>query len=270
MANTDRLSEVVALIAERDEDFKPFELRKLGTQNGEEPVWRLSEFKLLLGYGENESINRPLNRAKITASKNNISIKDNFIEGGLFDEPDEIFITKYAAMLIAMNADPSKEPVAIAQNYFALQVDKQELENEKRLKARLDVANENHKLNGVAKEVGVQNFAKFNGAGVSGLYGGKSVSAISKQKGLKKSQHYLDYAGSEELAANLFRISQTAASLTRQQKKSENAACETHNRIGKQVRQVIIQAGNTPPELLPAANETVDRVATKVKKKLKT
>ncbi|MGQ0633427.1 MAG: hypothetical protein ACT4QC_02355 [Planctomycetaceae bacterium] len=267
MANTDKLAEVAALLAERDEDFRPFEMAKVASDS-DEWYWPLSEFKRLLGYEENESIDRAVNNAKVSASNAGISIREHFQDGTLFDRPGECYISKYAAVLVAMNADVSKKPVAVAQNYFALQVDRQRLEDEKRLKTRFDVANENHKLQGVASDAGVNDFKKFNGVGVSALYGGLNVAQIQAKKGLSPSQQYLDFAGSEELAANLFRITQTAASLRRQGTKSEAMACHTHKTVAQGIRRAIINAGNAPPEALPAANVKIDKLATAVKRRI--
>jgi DNA-damage-inducible protein D len=204
MANSIKLAEVVAMLHERDEDFNPFEEAK--ATGDVEPLWCLSELKRLLEYDESESLEKAVNRAKIAAGNSGMSIKENFKDGSLFDFPGEILLTKYAALLVIINADVNKPRVAVAQTYFALQVDRQRLEDEKRLKSRFDVATENYKLTGVAKEVGVQDFRKFNGVGVAALYGGLNVAEIRQRKGLTASQPHLDYAGSEELAANLFRI----------------------------------------------------------------
>lgn len=269
MVNTDRLAEVVALMAERDEEFCDFNDGKLKATGVEETIWALSNLKQLMGYADDEKVDKAVNKAKISASNSDMSIKDNFIEGDLFSAPGEVFVTKYAALLIIMNADVRKPAVSLAQHYFALQVDRQQLEDEKRLKARLDVASENSKLNGAAQESGVVDFQKFNGMGIAALYGNRNVGQIQKMKGLKKHEHYLDFAGSEELAANLFRITQTAAALRRQNSKSEQKACETHQAVGRSVRKVIIDAGNTPPEQLPKATHNVNtRVATRVKKSI--
>jgi len=269
MVNSNRLAEVVAMIAERDQEFADFNAGRMTVDGKEETIWKLSYLKSVLGYEEDESIQKAVDRAKIAASTAGIMIKENFIDGDLFSQPGDIYVTKYAALMIVMEADVRKENVALAKNYFALQVDKQWLEDEKRLKARLDVTTENNNLTGVAQEVGVKDFAKFNGMGIYGLYGNRNKKQIQQMKGLKPSQHYLDYAGSEELAANLFRITQTAGALRRQECQSEELACHTHKRVGEVVRKAILDAGNTPPELLPKAAEKVDtKVATRVKKKL--
>lgn len=268
MANSDKLAEVTAMLAERDEEFRPFEDTKITTDSAES-FWSLSDLKNLLGYEPDESIQKAVDRAKISASKAGISIKEHFCAGDMFDHPEEMYVSTYAAILVTMNADVRKHAVAIAQNYFALQVDRQALEDEKRIRARYDVTVENHKLSGVASSVGVTDFQKFNGVGVSALYGNRNVAQIRAMKGLKKTQSHLDYAGSEELAANLFRITQTAAALRRQLEKDEAKACRTHVRVAEGVRNAIIRAGNTPPEKLPPATTTIDKVATQVKRGLK-
>ncbi|MDC0745349.1 hypothetical protein [Polyangium mundeleinium] len=267
LANSDKLAEVVAMMVERDEEFQP--LKEAAKPNGDEPVWPLSRLKECLGYTASEKIDPAVNRAKISAQTAGLSIKEHFVAGDIFDAPGEIFLTKYAALLVTINADPSKEKVAVAQSYFALQADKQRLEDEKRLRTRFDVTNENNKLQGVAADKGVQDFAKFNGVGLYALYGGRNQQKVKSMKGLPPSAQLLDHAGSEELAANLFRITQTAAALRRQTTRSEDIATETHRRVGESVRGVILRAGNTPPERLPVSPTKIDKLATKVKKELK-
>jgi DNA-damage-inducible protein D len=267
MADGNKLAEVVAMIVDRDADFKP--LQEASTPHGDEPVWPLSRLKDCLGYAATEKIDPAVNRAKISAEKAGLPVKEHFVSGELFDAPGEVFMTKYACLLVTINADPSKVKVAIAQSYFALQTDKQRLEDEKRLRTRFDVTNENRILNGVAQDRGVQDFEKFNGVGLAALYGGRNQATVKSMKGLPPKAVLLDHAGSEELAANIFRITQTAAALKRQLGKSETAATETHRRVGASVRSVIMEAGNTPPELLPIAPTKIDQLATRVKKQLK-
>lgn len=267
MADSNKLAEVVAMIVERDEEFAP--LANAARPTDDEPVWPLSELKAFLGYGPHEKIDNAVNRAKISAQTAGIMVKEHFIAGDLFDTPGELYLTKYASLLVTLNADPSKDRVAVAQSYFALQTDRQRLEDEKRLRARFEVTDENRKLQGVASGLGVQDFEKFNGVGLSALYGGRSQKQVKAMKGLPPSATLLDHAGSEELAANLFRITQTAAALRRQTVKSESMATDTHRRVGEGVRRAIVSAGNTPPERLPVSQTKIDRLATKVKKELK-
>ena len=271
MANTDRLAEVAAQLAERDEEFRPIESASNAyDESSGEKYWALSKLSKVLGLEKPNRIKNAINRAKVSASANNMSIADNFTEGDLFDDEGETYLTKYAASLFVMNCDPRDGTgVALGQHYFALKVNKQMLEDEKRIKTRLDVASETKRLNGQAQECGVDNFQKFNGMGVQGLYGGRSVAEIKRMKGITDKAGHLDFACSEELASNLFRITQTRAALVRQGVRSETVACSTHYKVAKKVRDLIIDAGNTPPEELPPCEMKIDRLATAKKKQLK-
>jgi len=256
---SDRLAEVYAMLESRDEEFASIRDARYDADGTD--LWDVGELERLLGYGPGESLTPALNRAKITLSKSGLSIGEHIIDGVRLGMSGRTFVTKVAAVLVVMNADAQKTEVAIAQTYFALVV-------EKRIRTRFEVNDENRRLQGAARASGVENFAAFNGAGVSALYGGLSVAVIQARKGLAKSQHYLDFAGSEELAANLFRITQTRAALERQGIRSEGAATETHRRIGLNIRRAIVDAGNTTPENLPPAAESINRVATRKLKQL--
>jgi DNA-damage-inducible protein D len=267
VATSDKLAEINALIAERNSEFRP--IGEIAVDRGDgETLWPVSKLKLLFGYRPDESIRPALDRAKIAAGHAEWDLKEHFVDGDLFNEPGEIFVTKYAAFLVIQNADVQKRPVALVQAFFALQIDKQLLEDEKRLRFRYEVQTENKKLAGAAVEAGVKDMAKFNGMGISTLYGGLSVGQIKSRKGIRESGTFLDYVGSEELAANLFRITQTAASLRRQVALDENKACNTHRRVSDDVRQTIVRAGNTLPEDLPRAALGIDKLLTVKKRDL--
>lgn len=266
MANSDKLAEVVAMIVERDEEFSALQDAQVQTEG--EPVWPLSRLKEFLGYAPHEKIDNAVNRAKISAQKAGFSIREHFVVG-VFDDAGEVYLTKYASLLVTMNADPEKATVAVAQAFFALQADKQRLEDEKRLRTRFDVTCENRKLSSIAQDRGVEDFEKFHGVGLAALYGGRTQQQVKAMKGLPQRAQLLDHAGSEELAANLFRITQTAAALQRQVQKNEDHATETHRRVGQGVRNAIIDAGNTPPEALPVSPVKIDSLASRVKKELK-
>ncbi len=268
MVQADKLAEVTALLAERDEDFNPFENARLSVAGREESLWSIDDLKRLLGYAPDESIDPAVNRAKTSAATAGISLRDNFITGASLGLPAALYVSKYAATLITMHANPSKPGAARAQAYFALHVNRQALEDEQRIRARLAVADENKKLSGVAKSRGVTNYSRFHSAGVEALYGGLTLPAIRRLKGLSEQEHYLDFAGSEELAANLFRITQTAAALRRQEPLGDAAAAATHAHVAKGVRGLILETGNLPPERLPRAPERVDRVAAQVKQRI--
>ena len=204
------------------------------------------------------------------------------IGSGAEREMDAVKLTRYACYLTVQNADPSKTIVAQAQTYFAIQTRIAEVqqmeeynrlstEEEKRLFLREEMAKHNSQLADAAKDAGViepYDYAIFQNYGYQGLYGGLGAKEIHARKGLKKSQKILDHMGSTELAANLFRATQTEEKLRRENIKGKMKANKTHYDVGKKVRQTIKELGGTMPEDLPVA-ESIKSVETKQRKMLK-
>jgi DNA-damage-inducible protein D len=239
---------------------KDFEkIKKIDEDNIE--YWTARELMIILGYSNWQNFYIVIKKAKEACTNSRQFPQDHFIDiskmtkigHGIVRRIDDYKLTRYACYLIAQNGDSSKKEIAFAQTYFAIQTRNQEIlenmtEDERRIYKRNEVADKNKKLFSTAHLVGVSNFGKFNDAGYKGLYT-MSLSEIEIKKGLKKGK-LLDYAGSEELGANLFRITQTEAKLKRENIKGDSEAQRTHFDIGKKVRKTIKEIGGEMPENL--------------------
>ena len=244
---------------EIDKNNKSFENIKHIDENGIE-FWYARELMKVLSYKDWRYFDAVIKKARIACQNSEITDIDHFvvdnkmveIGSGAKREQKDYKLTRYACYLIAQNANPRLKIVALAQTYFAVQTRKQEIseneynsltEDEKRFYQRNLTKKGNYSLNQTAKNAGVKNFDKFHNAGYKGLYNGETADDIAKRKGLRYREDILDNMGSEELAANLFRITQTESRLKRDKVDTEKNACDTHNKIGKIVRKAIQQAG---------------------------
>jgi len=247
------------LLKEIDKNNKSFEEIKHIDENGVE-FWYARELMPVLQYSNWQNFEKIIDKAKISCENSGISVFEHFIDVNKLSkrannaevEIKDYELTRYACYLIAQNGDSRKKVIALAQTYFAVQTRKQELtekeysmltEDEKRFYQRNLTRKGNYSLNQAAKKAGVKNFDKFHNSGYKGLYNGETADDIAKRKGLRYREDILDNMGSEELAANLFRITQTESRLKRDKVETEKKACDTHNKIGKIVRNAIKQAG---------------------------
>ncbi len=246
---------------EKGENYnnETFEDIKHIDENGIE-FWYARELQSVLNYKEWRKFENVINKAKESCKNSDINVFDHFVDvdkmvqigSGAERKQKDYKLTRYACYLIAQNGDTRKKVIALAQTYFAIQTRKQEIsekeyssltEDEKRFYQRNLTKKGNYSLNQTAKNAGVKNFDKFHNAGYKGLYNGETADDIAKRKGLRYREDILDNMGSEELAANLFRITQTESRLKRDKIDTEKKACDTHNKIGKIVRKAIKQAG---------------------------
>ena len=248
-----------------------FESIKHVDDDGNE-YWYARELQKVLEYTQWRKFNGVIEKAMNTCKASNYVVLDHFAGAGKMinlgkggqREVLDYKLSRYACYLIAQNGDSRKKVIALAQTYFAIQTRKQELleeeynsltEDEKRFYQRDLTKKGNYSLNQTAKKAGVKNFDKFHNAGYKGLYNGKTANDIAKRKGLCYREDILDNMGSDELIANLFRISQTNQRLNKDNIQGEKAACLTHNKIGKIVRKAIKEAGGTMPEDLPTPDK---------------
>lgn len=268
-----------------DENNNSFEEIKHIDDNGQE-YWLARELQEVLGYTEWRNFSKVIDKAKISCKTSGEVENSHFVdvskmvESGVADIPvRDIRLTRYACYLIAQNGDSKKEAIALAQTYFAVQTRRQELqdqfdrltEDQRRLAIRGELTEHDKSLVEAAKQAGVEtrgDFAKFQNRGYQGLYGGLGAKEIHARKGLKKSQSILDHMGSEELAANLFRATQTDAKLRRENIHGKDAANETHYQVGAKVRQTIEELGGTMPEDLPTPDKSIQQLRKEEKKRL--
>lgn len=249
--------------------------------------WLSRQLAEVLEYSQYRHFLPVVERAKEACANSGQSVADHFedvltmveIGSGAKRELSEIRLSRYACYLIVQNADPGKPIVANGQTYFAIQTRRQELaddatfarltEDEKRLAIRNELAQHNKYLAAAAKDAGVEtglDYAIFQDHGYRGLYGGLTAKEIHSRKKLKKSQKILDHMGSTELAANLFRATQTEEKLKREQVRGKQKANQTHFEVGQKVRQTIKDLGGTMPEALPTPEQSIKQIESSRKK----
>ncbi len=249
--------------------------------------WLARPLAKILGYIEYRNFLPVIERAKAACHNSGHAITDHFVEthemveigSGAQRALPDVRLSRYACYLIVQNGDPSKPVIANGQTYFALQTRRQELaderkfaqlsEDEKRLAVRNELALHNKHLAAAAKDAGVEtplDYAIFQDHGYKGLYGGLGAREIHAHKGLKKNQKILDHMGSTELAANLFRATQTEEKLRREQTTGKREANQTHYEVGRKVRDTIRDLGGTMPEHLPTPESSIQQLALQQKK----
>ncbi len=261
---------------------KTFEDIKHIDENGVE-YWYARELQLVLNYKEWRKFENVINKAKESCRNSDITVLEHFVDidktikmpKGATKNIRDYKLTRYACYLIAQNGDTRKKVIALAQTYFAIQTRKQEIsekeyssltEDEKRFYQRNLTKKGNYSLNQTAKKTGVKNFDKFHNSGYKGLYNGETADDIAKRKGLRYREDILDNMGSDELIANLFRISQTEQKLKKDNIQSEKEANKAHYEVGSKIRKTIKELGGTMPEDLPTPKKSLKQLEKENKK----
>ena len=255
---------------------KMFEDIKHIDEDGNE-YWYARELQKVLEYKEWRKFTGVISKAIVACNASNYNALDNFVQSdkminlgkGAKRNIVDYKLSRYACYLIAMNGDSHMITVSLAQTYFAIQTRKQELlentykeltEDEKRLILRDKTKKGNYNLNRAAINSGVKDLAKFHNAGYKGLYNGETADDIAKRKKLRYIEDILDNMGSTELAANLFRITQVDDKLRRDKIEGEKLSCDTHFKVGKEVRNSIKRMGGVMPENLPNPKKSLKEI----------
>lgn len=249
--------------------------------------WYARELQSVLEYTEWRNFQKLIEKAQTACENSDMAVDECFVEvnktspmpNGGVKLIDDYILSRYACYLIVMNGDPRKEVIAVGQTYFAVKTRQQELidhydelsEDQKRLAIRKEMIAHNKSLAEAAQMAGVEagrDFAIFQNKGYQGLYGGLGVKEIHERKGLKKNEKILDHMGSTELAANLFRATQTDEKLRRENIQGKEKANQTHYEVGRKVRQTIAELGGTMPEDLPTPEKSIKQIESEQKRRI--
>ena len=250
--------------------------------------WYARELQSVLEYTEWRNFQKLIEKAQTACENSDMAVDECFVEvnktspmpNGGVKLIDDYILSRYACYLIVMNGDPRKEVIAVGQTYFAVKTRQQELidhydelsEDQKRLAIRKEMKAHNKSLAEAAQKAGViksYDFAIFQNYGYQGLYGGLGAKEIHARKGLKENEQILDHMGSTELAANLFRATQTDEKLRRENIRGKEKANQTHYEVGRKVRQTIAELGGTMPEDLPTPGKRIKQIESERKRRIK-
>jgi DNA-damage-inducible protein D len=265
--------------------ISPFERIRQSEKDRE--FWSARDLAHVLGYTQWRNFEQAISRAIRACRNSGQESANHFAEvskmvsigSGAQRNVKDYQLSRYACYLIIQNADPEKEIVALVQTYFAVQTRRQEVadaeilanlnENQRRLYLRGQLADHNRDLSEAANQAGVitgLDFAIFHDHGYMGLYGGLRAQDIHRRKGLNKGQQILDHMGSTELAANLFRATQTEEKLRREQITTKDGANAAHYQVGQVVRRTIQELGGTLPEQLPTPEASIKQLEAEERK----
>lgn len=227
--------------------------------------WRARDLQEILAYDDWRNLLNVIDKAKTACSLSGQQIENHFADTtkkvGIGSDTErlvpDLYLTRYACYLIAMNGDSKKDEIATAQSYFAVKTRQQELqEMEAKGLGRLELRNKakdlNKQLGNAAKDSGVEKFGQFHNAGYRGLYDGRDVAKIKREKNIPEADNILDRMGNAELGINIFRITQAEQQLKEKGRVGDLNASGIHYEVGKKTRKAVEDIGGTMPEELPA------------------
>jgi DNA-damage-inducible protein D len=246
--------------------------------------WLARELQVALEYTQWRNFIGVIQKAMLACSNAGFEVEDHFantskmieLAKGAKREVIDYALSRYACHLIVQNGDPDKEVIALGQTYFSIKTREREIEeeyeklpeDEKRLIIRRSLKGRNIQLADTAHAAGIQNYAQFTDAGYMGLYGGETAGDIRKRKGLAHGEKILDWMNTDELAANLFRITQTNAKIKREGIHGQGPANQAHYSVGQRIRKTIRDIGGTMPEDEPTPDTSIQQIEAERRRKL--
>jgi len=269
------------------EEYRTFERIKRTDEIGEE-FWFARDLQDVLQYTQWRNFQKVIDRAMLACKNSGFEITEHFAEvSKTIKMPKnaeksvvDYQLSRYACYLIVQNGDPRKEIIALGQTYFAIQTRRAEVadafnqldEDNKRLVVRGNIKQWNQMLAQAAHNAGViteEEFAIFQNAGYMGLYGGLTVADIHARKKLNRNEKILDFMGSTELIANLFRISQAEEKLKTDKTSNPIDANNIHYEVAEKIRNAMIEMGTTLPENLPTPEKSIQIIELEEIRKLR-
>lgn len=240
-----------------EEDKPSFE--SYGRQNGFH-YWLASDLATMLGYDDGKTFGKAINKAIGVCMTLGIPVAENFEQTTNSRSESDYKLSRFACYLTAMNADVRRPQVAAAQAYFAVQAEafRQYIDSNdgvERVHLRGKITEHEKSLGGVVKNRGVQEYGLFQNAGYRGMYN-MNLKALKLRKGIPdEKRSLLDFMGETELAANLFRITQTEAKIVNENLSGQARLEQAAESVGREVRNTMIKISGAAPEMLPLAED---------------